>query len=52
MKLKSAASLTYGLASVAGPVMRPIHLYQDTVTSDKDVSTEEAIIGDMIDRMC
>ena len=32
-------------------MVRSIHLYQDMVTTDQDVSTEEAIAGDMVDSM-
>lgn len=50
--LKSVASPTYGLACVGSPVMRPVNLYQDMVTTDNNVSTEKAIIGDVVDSMC
>ena len=43
-----AARLTYGLAYVTCPVMRPIHLNQDMVSRDEYVSTEKAIAGDVV----
>ena len=43
-----ATRLTYGLAYVTCPVMRPIHLNQDMVSRYEYVSTEKAIAGDVV----